>query len=162
MRTITRLALALLLVAPAAAAQSAHPARGHARVGRLARKLDLSDAQREQIRGRVASHADELARLRAAVADARAELRHVLDTSPADAAAVRAASQHLQAARTERTVARGARRADVRAALTPDQQTRAQQLRDEHRAQRASRKAARAERRAERLERKAAGGHAPR
>src|SRR5262245_60194176 len=122
--TTTRLALALLLLAPVTAAQSARSARAHARADRLARKLDLSEAQRQEIRGRAAGHADELERLRAAVADARAELRHVLDTTPADAAAVRAASERLEAARTERTVARGARRADVRAALTPDQQAR--------------------------------------
>jgi Spy/CpxP family protein refolding chaperone len=157
--TTTRLALALLLLAPGAVAQSAGPGRAHVRADRLARKLDLSEAQGEQIRGEVARHADELERLRSTVADARAELRHVLDTTPSDAAAVRAASQRLEAARTERTVARGARRADVRAALTPEQQARAQQLRDEHRAQRASRKA---ERRAERRDRRAVDGDAPR
>src|SRR5262245_41193491 len=102
MRPTTRLVLALLLLAPAAAAQSSRPARAHARLDRLARKLGLSEAQRDQVRGSVARHADELDRLRAQVADARAELRHVLETSPADAAAVRAASQRLESARTER------------------------------------------------------------
>ena len=160
--TTTRLALALLLLAPAAAAQSAGPTRGHAQADKLARKLGLSDAQREQIRGSVARHAGGLEQRRAEVADARAELRRVLDATPADAAAVRAASQRLQAVRTERDVARGARWADVRAALTPDQQGRAQQLRDERRAQRAEKKAARAERRAERHARRASGGDAPR
>jgi len=152
--TTARLALAALLLAPAALAQDAP--RPHRRLEKLAGKLGLSEPQREQIRAGVERHADELQTRRAAVRSAREELRRVLDASPGDAAALRDAAQRVEAARSELVVARGARRAELRTALTPDQQQQAQQLRDAHRARKEERHEARQQRRAERRARKAA------
>jgi Spy/CpxP family protein refolding chaperone len=151
MRIPTVLA-ALLLLAPAADAAQDRP-----RLEKLAAKLGLTGAQKEQMRAVKARHADGVQRLRDDVRAARTELQRVLDATPADAAAVRAASQRLETARSELAVARGARRADVSAALTPDQQRLAQQLRDGHRARKTEKRAAREERRAERRGRKSAG-----
>jgi len=160
--TLTRivpLILALLALAPVTSAQNVHarhPGHRHHRPGKAADRLGLTGAQREQAKALARQHKDEISGLRKAVHTAHAELKRVMQATPQDADAVRAASRSLAAAQENLSVARGARRADVRSVLTPEQQAQAQQ---QQRAQkRADREQRRAQHKAERQSKRDATG----
>lgn len=143
----------LLLVAPAAGAQQRGGQRHHAGRGQVAEKLGLTRAQRDQVQAIARQHRDALRNRQAEVREARRALRTVMQASPQDAEALRAAAGRLESARTELHVARGARRAEVQSTLTPEQRTRAGELKAERKAERKA--ATRAERKSERADRKA-------
>lgn len=158
--TLAALAALLLVLAPGAGAQRhGRHAREALKAGfeRKAERLGLSEAQRDHVRSAIHQHHDALQSLRDRVHDAHDALRQVLDGAPQDSAAVRAASSALESARTELAVARGLRKADVRAVLTPEQQQQAQAGRDQRREHKAERKALHREQRAERTAGRAAG-----
>lgn len=118
---------ALLLLVPATAAQVAghhrHPAaQAHKKLRHAADKLGLSDSQREQVKAVAQAHRDQMSSLRQSARAAKEALEHVLATTPQDADAVRTAARAVSAAHEDLAVARGARRADVRSVLTPEQQ----------------------------------------
>jgi Spy/CpxP family protein refolding chaperone len=162
--TLTALAALLLVLAPDADAQrhGRHAGRApKAHLERKAERLGLSEAQRDQVRTSVQQHHDAVQARRDRVRDAHDALRAVLDSAPQDSAAVRTASAALESARTELAVARGLRKADVRAVLTPDQQRLAQEGRDQRREHGAERTALHREQRDERKAQRA-GGSGPR
>ncbi len=157
--TLAATAAALLVLAPGADAQrhGRHASGAHkAALERKAERLGLTEAQREHIRSAVHQHHDALQSLRDNVHDAHDALRQVLDAAPQDSAAVRTASAALESARTELSVARGLRKADVRAVLTPDQAQQAEAGRDQRREHKAERKALHREQRSERKAQRAA------
>lgn len=151
----------LLLVAPGAEAQRRGERARQAGRSRMAEDLGLSQAQREQLRAVARQHKDGLRAQRATVHDARQALRAVMQAAPQDAGALRAAAGTLEHARTELLVARGARRAELQDSLTPEQRTRAAELKQQRQADRADRKA---DRKAGRADRKAGrmSGHGAR
>jgi Spy/CpxP family protein refolding chaperone len=158
--TLTATAAVLLALAPVADAQGhgRHASKPHeAALERKAERLGLTEAQRDHIRSAIHQHHDALQAQRDRVRDAHDALRQVLDAAPSDSAAVRTASAALESARTELAVARGLRKADVRAVLTPDQAQQAAAGRDQRREHKAERKALHREQRAERKARRAAG-----
>jgi periplasmic protein CpxP/Spy len=96
----------------------------------LGADLDLSDAQRAQIRA-ITSKAREDSRpladrLRQA-ADAR---RKAVETLPVDENQIRATTQALTAAQTDAAVARAHVQSDIFAVLTPDQQAKVKEARE--------------------------------
>ncbi len=154
------LAAVMLVLAPDADAQEQGRKGGEARHARHERKADrlgLDQAQREQVRLAAQQHRDGLQALRDRARTAHEALRQVLDAAPADSAAVRTAAQALEAARTELAVARGLRKADVSAVLTPEQRGLAKSARDLRRGQKAERHELRQQERSARKEQRAAG-----
>jgi Spy/CpxP family protein refolding chaperone len=92
------------------------------------RELNLSDAQRQQVRDIVTRHAEQdrqvQERLRAAM-DAQ---RKAVETLPVNEGAIRAASADLANAEADAAIARAHLRADVFQVLTPEQQDQAKKL----------------------------------
>lgn len=104
---------------------------GRPGVGLPLGQLELTDAQRTQVRQLVQQHQQQTAplveRLRTA-ADAR---RQAVEAVPVDEGRIRAASERLAQAQADLTVQQARLRNDIYALLTPEQQQRAQQLRAE-------------------------------
>jgi protein CpxP len=95
---------------------------------RLSRRLDLSDAQKTQIRGILAAHADEIeAQVRSGM-DARRALRNAVLAQPTDEAAIRALAKQVGVAQGDGAVLFAKIRAEILPVLTPDQQDRLAQL----------------------------------
>ena len=93
--------------------------------------LNLTEAQREQVRQITEQHREEgrgtFERLRAA----QAARRQAVEVIPFDESRVRAAMQELAAVETELAVMQARLYSDVFALLTPEQQAQAQKLRAE-------------------------------
>jgi periplasmic protein CpxP/Spy len=126
-------AVALLvgtLAPPLAAAPQRHGRRGGA-FGRIPmRQLGLTDAQRQQLKGVVQSHRDEMASLRQRLQAARSALRQATSAVPLDEALVKQRRADLSAARADGTALRGRVRSEVLQVLTPDQQAQLKSLQD--------------------------------
>ena len=127
MRHHTRLAvatafLALLLVplAALAARRPTPPAMGGL-LERAAARLDLSTAQKQEIRAILRSHQPELETELAAVKTSRQQLWDAIHADVADEAAIRAAAEVVGEAEADLAVTRAAIVAEVRAVLTPEQ-----------------------------------------
>jgi Spy/CpxP family protein refolding chaperone len=158
---IVPLLFTLLALAPVTSAQDGHarhPGHRHHRLGKAADRLGLTDAQREQAKALARQHKDEIHGLHTSVQAAREELQRVLQATPQDADAVRAASRSVAAAEENLAVARGARRADLRSVLTPEQQAKAQAHQQERAQKRAGREQRRAEHKAQRQSKRDADG----
>jgi Spy/CpxP family protein refolding chaperone len=99
--------------------------------GLALRALDLTEAQREQVRQLTAQHREQsrtlLGRLQAAQ-DAR---RKAVEAIPFNEPEVRTAAQALAEVEAELAVQQARLQADIYALLTPDQQTRLQTMRAE-------------------------------
>jgi protein CpxP len=93
------------------------------------RQLDLTDAQRTQVRQLVEQHRAEgrplMERLRAA-ADAQ---RQAMEVVPADEGRIRTAMEELARVQADLAVQRARLQSEIVALLTPEQQERLQQLR---------------------------------
>ena len=129
---------ALLLCATDASAQAGlgRHLRGHARRAAVARQLGITEAQRDQMRAAARDHRQQIEDTRDALRAAGRSLKTALTTQPRDAATVDAARAAVHEAKEAAQAAREARRADVGAALTPEQ-------RDELKALKAARRACR-------------------
>lgn len=99
-------------------------------------QLELTDAQRQQIRQMAGQHRDAMRplveRMRTA-ADAR---RQAMAALPVDEGRIRAATEQLAQAQADLAVQQARLRSDIFALLTPEQQARAQQLGAERQAHR--------------------------
>lgn len=122
-RSMAALALACLPLS-AQAPGLAGPARG-----RLARALNLSEAQAIGIRSIQSRHQPELIGRRAALRQARSALQSAARDSALPEAQLRALHGRIAAAQLELLLARRALRQEVRALLTPEQQDRAAAMR---------------------------------
>ncbi|HZM00638.1 MAG TPA: periplasmic heavy metal sensor [Planctomycetota bacterium] len=126
--------IALLLCAADAQAQAGRQRRGPARREALARQLDLTEAQREQMRAAAGDHRQSVQETREAVRAAGRALKAALAGRARDAATIEASRAALRQARDAARAARLARRDDVGAALTPGQREQLQAIREARRA----------------------------
>ena len=100
-----------------------------ARLGLPLGQLELTDAQRQQIRSIVESHREEMRQLGERTRDARLALRHASEAEAFDENAVRAASNGLSGPMAERAVLHAKLRAEVMQVLTPEQKAKAAEIR---------------------------------
>ena len=132
------------VVALAAGAGLAAQGRGDRGVfGGTLRSLDLSDEQRESVRGAVREHRDGGAAARQALRAAQRKLREAVTAEVVDEAAIRAAAAEAAALRADAAVRRAELHADILALLTSDQRAEWMQLREnarEHRQERRGRR----------------------
>jgi protein CpxP len=124
---------ALVVAAVAVSAHAQRRPRGpHDFVGpRAFAELNLSETQRDQIRDVRQRHEADLTQARDRVRKARDAHRAAVEALPVDEARIRATSQTLAEAQTEMSVLRARVHGEVWALLTPEQQTRAQELRQQ-------------------------------
>lgn len=94
--------------------------------GGVARGLDLSETQRQQIRAVTEQHGDAVRAAAERVRTAREAQRKVLSAMPLDEGQVRATTQGVVDAETELALERARIRSEVFALLTPDQQAQVQ------------------------------------
>lgn len=104
-------------------------------------QLDLTDAQREQIRNVLQGHRDEQRQIAQRLRDARKQLDDAVASTAFDEAAIRARSADVGAVQADAAVLRAKVRGEIWSLLTAEQQQKATELR-----------AKRAERRQQRLE----------
>jgi Spy/CpxP family protein refolding chaperone len=127
MPALLRFALILLLVAGPLAAQPGRP-QGP-RVERLARALNLTDAQKTAIRSIRDKHQPEMAQRRAAARQAQEALQAALRDAATPEAQLRALHDKASAARFDMMLARRSVHQEVQAVLTPEQREKAAELR---------------------------------
>lgn len=139
-RIVAAASLAALVVTGAAYAQGpgfgGFRGRGPGALGRGAarlplRQLELTDAQRQQIRQLAQQHRTTLRPLVERMRTAAAAQRQAIEAVPVDEGRIRAAAQELAQAQADLAVQQARLQGDVYALLTPEQQQRVQQLRAE-------------------------------
>jgi Spy/CpxP family protein refolding chaperone len=122
---IAGLALALGLALTVSAAPGAARALGPLRaIADLLDRLDLSEAQRAEIRAVLAAHRPSLEALVARELEARAALREAIHQSVVDEAAVREASAAVAVVDADFAVERARIASEIAAVLTPEQRER--------------------------------------
>ena len=114
--------------APQAAPAAKAPAAKQAAAGRQA-GLNLTDAQREQIRVLRDAQRNENRALREKMRAAREQLRQTIRADVPDEAAVRSAAGAVAALQADQITLRARSRAQFMKVLTPDQQARMKQAR---------------------------------
>lgn len=92
-------------------------------------QLDLTDAQRDQVRTVLQNHRDQMQQLAKQAGAARLALRQATEAEPFDENAVRTASSGLGAVMADQAVLRAKVRAEVMQILTPEQRAKAAELR---------------------------------
>lgn len=118
------------------------PGRGLGAFGLGARDLDLSDAQRQQIRAIVTKARDDSRPLAERLRVATEARRKAMATQPVDESQIRSTTEALSVAEADMAVARARTQGDIFAVLTPDQQakvTASRQARDTRMAERRER-----------------------
>ncbi len=88
---------------------------------RVADRLDLSDSQRDQVRGVLKAHKDAILQNIQSVHQARLALRHSIDADPVDEAAIRKTAADLGSAEGEAAVLRARIKAEILPVLNDDQ-----------------------------------------
>lgn len=88
---------------------------------RISDRLDLSDSQRDQIKGVLKSHKDEILQEMRDVRSARLALRRAIDSSPADEAAIRGKASELGKAEGDAAVLRARLKAEILPVLNDEQ-----------------------------------------
>ncbi len=106
-------------------------ASGGRGAGLALRALDLTDAQREQVRQLTEQHREQTRTLVERARAAGEAQRQAMDAPSFSEQQVRAAAQAFAEARTDLAVQQARLRSDVYALLTPEQQQRLQQLQAE-------------------------------
>lgn len=91
------------------------------RLARMAKKLDLTEAQREQVQAILASEREQAAPFRQQLAESRENLRRAIEAETFDEAAVRALAAGQNEARVELVVSRARARSQILALLSPGQ-----------------------------------------
>lgn len=127
MPALLRSALILLLAAGSLAAQPGRPYGPRAE--RLARALNLTEAQKTAIRGIRDKHQPEMAQRQAAARQAHEALRAALRDAATPEAQLRALYDKASAARFDMMLARRSVHQEVQAVLTPEQREKAAELR---------------------------------
>jgi protein CpxP len=143
-RIVAAASLAVLVVTGAASAQG--PGFGGFRGrGRMAggpaallplRQLDLTEAQRTQIRQLAEQHRTTVRPLLERMRTAASARRQAIEAVPVDEGRIRAAVQELAQAQADLAVQQARLQSDVYGLLTAEQQERVRQLRAERRARR--------------------------
>jgi len=105
------------------------PVRGLREFGLGVRELNLSDAQRSQIRAIVSKARDDSRPLADRFRQAAEARRKAVAAMPVDENQIRATTQALTAAQTDLAIARAHTQSDIFAVLTPDQQAKVTQAR---------------------------------
>lgn len=93
------------------------------------RELDLTDAQRDQIKGLVESHRESHKATAETLLKARKDLHDAITSGTADEAAIRAKAAEVAKIEADAAVARGQLHSQLFQVLTPEQQQKAQELR---------------------------------
>jgi Spy/CpxP family protein refolding chaperone len=91
-------------------------------------RLDLTDAQRGQVKGILDSHRDEQSGLQQRAMAARQALEAAIQASPLDEAAIRGKAAEVAAVDADLAVARGRILNEVTQVLTSDQQAKLKEL----------------------------------
>jgi periplasmic protein CpxP/Spy len=110
---------------------------GFAAAGLPLRALNLTDQQKEQVKGIFAQHKAELQQVRQRIRTAMEAQHAAAQATPPDDAAIRAQATTLAAAQADLAVAMAHIRTEVFAVLTPDQQQKAQELQQQRAQKRA-------------------------
>jgi periplasmic protein CpxP/Spy len=105
-------------------------------------QLDLTEAQRTQVRDVMQRHRDEMAEAGRRLRAAHDAQREAIETVPVNEALVRSTSQGLAAAQTDMAVLQARVHSEIHQLLTPEQQAKAKELK----AQRESRQKQRQQR----------------
>ena len=105
--------------------------RGGPQAGLALGILDLTDAQREQVRQLTQQHREQTRALVERAHAAEEVQRQAMDAPSFNEQQVRAATQALAEAQTDLAVQQARLRSDIYALLTPEQQQRLQQMRAE-------------------------------
>lgn len=100
---------------------------------RMAKKLDLSAEQQEQIRAMLAEHRSKTAPLRQELRESRRQMRDFVNADEFDEAAVRALAMEQADTRTELIVERARMRQQMYAVLSPEQRDLDERRWKEHR-----------------------------
>jgi Spy/CpxP family protein refolding chaperone len=98
-------------------------------LARMAKALDLTDAQKEQVKAILETEKANVAPLRKKLAETREKIRLAVETTPFDEAAVRSLAASQNETRTEMTVARARTESRIFALLSPEQKERAKEFR---------------------------------
>ncbi len=112
--------------------------------GLLLRRLNLTEAQRDQVRAINAAHREEFRALAEKTRAAREALRTATQAEPVDEAAIRPAAAAMADVHAEQALLHARVRSEIQQVLTPEQREQAKQL--------ASERAQRLEERRERLQ----------
>jgi protein CpxP len=105
-----------------------------------ARRLNLTDAQREQIKTIAQSHRDEWRGLADRMRTSRQALVDATAANPIDEGAIRQRSADIAAVQADVAVARAKARAEMMQVLTPDQQAQLDTMRSRMRDRLAARR----------------------
>ena len=107
------------------------PGQRRAQAGLALRGLDLTEAQREQVRQLTEQNREQTRTLLDRLQTAQEARRKAVEAIPFSEPQIRAAAQALAEVEAELAVQRARLQADVYALLTPEQQTRLQTMRAE-------------------------------
>ena len=94
---------------------------------RLARALDLTDAQKEQVKTILEAEMEKVAPLRQALGETREKIRRAVEAEPFDEATVRTLAASQSETRTEMIVSRARVQSQIFALLSPEQQEQAKE-----------------------------------
>ena len=107
------------------------PGQRRAQAGLALRALDLTEAQREQVRQLTVQHREQTRTLLDRLQTTQEARRKAVEAIPFSESQIRAAAQALAEVEAELAVQQARLQADVYALLTPEQQTRLQTMRAE-------------------------------
>jgi Spy/CpxP family protein refolding chaperone len=93
------------------------------------RALDLTDAQRQQVRQMMEQHREQNRALFERVRKAEAARQQAVEAIPVNEAQIRSAMQELGEAQTEMAIQQARLNSEIQTLLTPEQQKKAQELR---------------------------------
>jgi Spy/CpxP family protein refolding chaperone len=96
---------------------------------RLAKALDLTDAQKEQVKAILETEREKVAPLRQKLGDTREKIRQAVEAMPFDEAAVRTLAASQNETRTEMMVSRARVQSQIFALLSPEQREQAKKFR---------------------------------
>ena len=139
---VTGVTLVALLATSVAFAQG--PPRGGGRGGRgfgpgapslALSELNLTDAQREQVREIRDRSREQVQALSRRLGDLAAKQRQAIETMPVNETLITSATQDMTQAQVEMAIQEARINADIWSVLTPEQQTKATKLRAERKAQ---------------------------
>lgn len=98
------------------------------RIDRMAKKLNLTEAQKEQVKAILTSERDKAEPLRQQLAENRENLRKAIEAEPFNEATVRALAQSQNETRVELVVSRARTKNQIFALLSPEQRELAKKL----------------------------------
>jgi protein CpxP len=99
------------------------------RIDRMAKRLNLTETQQEQVKAILTSEWEKAAPFRQQLAETRGKIRQAIETEPFDEAAVRALAESQNQARVELDVSRARAKNRIYALLTPEQREQARRIR---------------------------------